>query len=239
MSGATCHNLVLISLSVLLLLAGRRSAGAQPLSTAPARLDYPSFKIIADRNIFNPHRRAGEVNRPGRQTRTTRVDSFSLVGIMSYSKGPFAFFDGSSSEYRKVLKPGDSIAGYKVTNIQPNAAKLTSSTNQVELRVGMQMRREENGTWHVAAASRTSTPAGAATSTRAGGRGGMSAATEGGGTNAEPADALGATDQQVALTDAPADVGTTNAEPSAASDSTETDPVLRRLMERRNQELNR
>ena len=28
----------------------------------------------------------------------------TLVGTMTYEKGTFAFFDGSSSEYRKALK---------------------------------------------------------------------------------------------------------------------------------------
>jgi hypothetical protein len=78
------------------------------------------------------------------------TESFSLVGTMSYEKGTFAFFDGTSAGYRKVLKLADAIAGYKVTNITPNYVKLTSGTNQLELRVGMQMRREDEGEWLLA-----------------------------------------------------------------------------------------
>jgi len=33
---------------------------------------------------------------------------------MSYEKGPFAFFEGSSSEFQKVLKQDDTIAGFKI-----------------------------------------------------------------------------------------------------------------------------
>jgi hypothetical protein len=205
-------------------------AAAQTNTNTASRLDYPSFKIIADRNIFNPHRRAGEISRASRQSRARRVDSISLVGIMSYAKGPFAFFDSTSSEYRKVLKPGDSIAGYKVTTIQPNSAKLASSTNEIELRVGMQLRREDNGNWRLGASSETFSSSNSAS--KLAGR-----VTGKAGTNAEPTDVGGDADPQVALTE-PSEVGTTNAEP-AAPDSTETDPVLRRLMERRNQEINR
>jgi len=70
---------------------------------------------------------------------------------MSYAeKGPLAFFDWSSSDYRKVLKQNDTIAGFKVTEIEASHVKLASPTNEVELRVGMQLSHDEDGTWHVA-----------------------------------------------------------------------------------------
>ena len=75
---------------------------------------------------------------------------------MSYEKGLFAFFDGTSSEYRKVLKRTDTIAGYKVEDIAPNHVKLASGTNEFDLPVGMQMRREEEGDWLLT--TRTETP---------------------------------------------------------------------------------
>src|SRR5438045_3110831 len=66
---------------------------------------YPpsnSFNIIQTKNIFNPnrYRRENFTNQPVR----TRLNAFALVGTMSYSKGKFAFFDGTSSEYKKVLE---------------------------------------------------------------------------------------------------------------------------------------
>jgi len=69
---------------------------------------------------------------------------------MTYEKGTFAFFDGTSSEYKKALKLTDTIAGYKVTNIAPNGVKLASGTNEVDLGVGAQLRREEDGPWLLA-----------------------------------------------------------------------------------------
>ena len=67
---------------------------------------------------------------------------------MSYEKGTFAFFDGTSSDYTKALKTADAIAGYKIASINPNTVTLSSGTNEVELGVGWQMRREEEGDWH-------------------------------------------------------------------------------------------
>ena len=122
--------------------------------------DYSTFKLILERNIFDPNR----VHRgPGSQPRPRTVDSLTLVGIMSYEKGTFAFFDGSSSEYKKAVKLSDTIAGHKITRIEPNAVILSAGTNQVELRVGMRLHREEGGDWIVSAqqesyAAASSTP---------------------------------------------------------------------------------
>ncbi len=92
------------------------------------------------------------------------VDSLTLVGTMSYEKGTFAFFDGTSAEYKKALKLADWIAGYKVTEIAANVVKLASATNQVELRVGRQLRREEDGPWLLAAQTAPYAASGSGTS---------------------------------------------------------------------------
>ncbi len=125
-------------------LAAARPAGAQ------GPLDYSSFQVIAERNIFNANR----FGRPPARTYEpppppARVEAFTLVGTMSYRKGPFAFFDSSSSEYRKIVPPGGSIADYKVAAIEANQVKLEANTNQVELKVGMQLQRENDGPWQV------------------------------------------------------------------------------------------
>jgi hypothetical protein len=113
-----------------------------------SKLDYSFFKIIPDRNIFNPYRfphRSGT-----RRTDDARaVDAFQLVGTMSYNKGTFAFFDGSSADYRKVLERDGSIAGLTLTAIKPNAVVLSVSNKPVELKVGDQMRRGEAEGWQL------------------------------------------------------------------------------------------
>lgn len=124
-------------------------------NNGPVSLDYSAFKLIVDRNIFDPNRvphRPGEV-RVASKPRS--IDYVTLVGTMSYEKGTFAFFDGTSSEYKKALKLTDSIAGYKVTNITPNSVKLAAGTNELQLSVGAQLRREEDGPWLAAGQSRS------------------------------------------------------------------------------------
>jgi hypothetical protein len=136
--------------AILLLIAAAaifaKSAKAEDTNSGPVVMDQKYFEIISKRNIFDPTRTGR------RQTvapvRAPRVDSFTLSGIMSYEKGDYAFFDGSSSEYRKSLQQGQTIAGYKIAEIKPDHVSLQASSNKlVRLNVGTQMRRREGGKW--------------------------------------------------------------------------------------------
>ena len=119
-------------------------------SNSSSSLDYSAFQLVADRNIFDPNR-APRTARPSAAPKTT--DSFTLVGTMSYEKGTFAFFDGTHADYKKVLKQDDSIAGYKITAISPESVSLVLNTNVIQLNVGTQMRRRDDGSWEKMAAS--------------------------------------------------------------------------------------
>lgn len=131
----------------------RRSRNATP-AEAPARADaavapagtVESFRIISDRNIFNP-------NRTGRRERTEerapRVDTISLVGTMESDKGLRAFFDGSDRAFRKALRVGESVDSYKVTKISPNVVELEREGQAVSMRVGQQFRRPEGADWNL------------------------------------------------------------------------------------------
>jgi hypothetical protein len=72
-------------------------------------LDFASFQIIGQRNIFDPNR---VPHRRSSAPAARVVDSFSFVGTMSYAKGTFAFFDGTSPDFRKVLELDGSIADF-------------------------------------------------------------------------------------------------------------------------------
>jgi hypothetical protein len=134
----------------VLVMAGCWAASAQETNT-PSRTDYSFFRMIADRNIFNPDRSPRE-SRSRRDRREASVDAFALVGTMSYQKGQFAFFDGTSEAYRKVLERDGVIAGYKVAEITPSAVKLEVASKRVELKVGSQM-RHEGASWQLVAQS--------------------------------------------------------------------------------------
>ncbi len=168
------HHLLFIGLWTL--DSGLGTLAAQ--TNAPGKLDYALFNIVTERNIFNSHRSAKykPATEPGPQA---KIDSFALVGTMSYNKGPFAFFEGTSSDYRKALKLEDAIAGFRVAEIAPAFVKLASPSNELELQVGMELRRENKGPWRLSATSELPL-AGATSATGVGQNRGSSSSPDGG-----------------------------------------------------------
>lgn len=204
-----------------------------------SRTDYVSFRIVSERNIFDPRRSGRSSTRaftraePERQVRSER---FALLGTMSYEKGRYAFFDGSSSDLRKVAKPADSIAGFKITEVAPTCVKLEMTNGQIlELCVGMQMKKREDEDWQLA---------GKADSAEGTGRSTSSSSSTAAASGPESEDVLkrlqqrreqeGGTGQTQAAVEAakPEEIRTTTA-------PGESDDVLKRLLQKREQELNK
>jgi hypothetical protein len=125
------------------------AASSRPAATtatnAPSRLDYDSFRIVNDRNIFDPNRTSR--SKGGEAPPAPKIDAFALVGTLNYEKGQFAFFDGTSSQYKKAAKAGDTIAGYTVADIETKQVKLKSADKELDFPIGMQLRRENEGEW--------------------------------------------------------------------------------------------
>jgi hypothetical protein len=150
--GNKVQRITLLAAGLLFTSPGSLTAfAAQTNDNTPGRTDYRNFEIIPKRNIFNPRRSPAYVPPERTQRVRSRTESLALVGVMSYGKGPMAFFDGSRSDYRKVLKTNDSIAGFKVTSIDSASVKLASNTNEIEMQLGMQLAREEEGEWKLSA----------------------------------------------------------------------------------------
>lgn len=131
--------------------ATRGPTVAPRLAPRSQGLDESAFRLVTERNIFNANRSGGTVRGPS--PRPARIETFTLVGTMAYAKGVFAFFEGSNSEFTKVMKADGVIAGHKLRDIYANGVKLEADGREIELPVGAQMRREDEGTWHVAETS--------------------------------------------------------------------------------------
>jgi len=144
-------------LAVLLLITPSLAAAD---TNTPVRRDYSSFQTISERNIFNS-RRSGRSTRPARETSRPRVvDSFQLVGTLCHDRGEVAFFDGTSSDYRKAYSPGGTIAGHQISSITPTNVHLAAGTNTITLRVGDRMRRDEDDKeWRLASSEESFTTA--------------------------------------------------------------------------------
>ena len=123
-------------------------AAAKPAPVkADTKVDFQSFHLLMERNIFDPSR-SGRSRIRSAPVRQVKVDDFALLGTMSYEKGTYAFFDGNSSEYRKNCKVGETIADYKITAIESGFVKLQSTNNQtITMPVGGEMSRRDRGPW--------------------------------------------------------------------------------------------
>jgi len=172
-SGNTPHSTAwLWAILVLVLVTGR--SGLAQSTNAVVRLDYQTFKIITDRNIFDPTR-SSRATRRTEGPRPAKIESFALVGTMSYENGTYAFFDGSGSSYRKGVKAGETIAGFKIADISANSVKLQTNGHEIELNVGMQMKKQDEGEWQLSGRAEsfgTSSPATTATEKTDGAPGG-------------------------------------------------------------------
>ena len=131
-----------LALGMVLSSGAQSTNNAAPTNTSnvPA---FSKFVIIQQRNIFDPNRRHYETNRPTRITKTgPRVDAFALGGTMSYSKGRFAFFNGTQPQFNKVLEVGGAIAGYTVKEVAQNSVTLAAGDKEIQMNVGAQMRNQ-------------------------------------------------------------------------------------------------
>ncbi len=106
-----------------------------------------TFNVIQRNNIFDPNRRPWIQPRSTNYTPRT-IEGFALRGTMSYAKGKFAFFDGTSEEYNKVLAVGGNIAGYTVKDITQNDVTLAANGKDFKMPVGRQVRKQ-NGNWQM------------------------------------------------------------------------------------------
>jgi len=244
------------ALAALLALAFATATVAAPVqsNTVPTGLDLSAFKIITERNIFDPNRR------PSRGSPTRRYDNpaprrkeyVALVGTMSYEKGALAFFDGASSSYRKAVKSEETIAGYTVKEIEANRITLAVGTNSFQMSVGKELRLQDDGQWILADHTDTFQSGSSNAS-------GSSGPVAGRGGNPPSGPAVAAANPQPAQPGAPGiggepgamdpDTGEaaapdTEAQPGGPAPAAEpaagvADPVLQRLMQRRQQEENR
>ncbi len=126
--------------AALVVLATGLFANAQSTDDSTAT-DFSTFRIIPERNIFNPDRYGGNYH----PMQFHSVPTFSLAGTMSYRKGMFAFFDGTRDDYQKALPQGGTIAGYTVTKITFDGVTLRAGGYQTNMTVGAAMQQEGDG----------------------------------------------------------------------------------------------
>lgn len=194
---------------------------------AQAGISRDSFRLVSERNIFDPNRRS-QADRIVRQAPEVppKIESFSLVGaLLSEVTGTNAFFAGTDSRYNTVLSPGESIAGHTIVQLVPDSVTLETNENTINLSIGMQMKRIGEGSWQLIAGTANSS----SQIQRRDPSSGFGERRDRG--PDERRDPRSFTDNRSSVSPRP--------EPNGDSDSGDSpDDILKRLMERRRQELN-
>ena len=149
------------------------SASAKPAPTA-AKGSFDSFRLIGDRNIFDPNRRSRTARSASNEPPAPTGDTIAFVGTMDYDQGIYAFFDSADSRYRQVLPAGGKLAEFVVKHVGARSVDLTRDGQVTTLQITQQLHRPDGGEWTVTGASPAPT---------------VSAATEGDAAPAVPADA--------------------------------------------------
>lgn len=91
---------------------------------------YDSFKLLIERNIFDPQRRKPIpfTERPAPAPPPPREESFALVGVFMNGNDKVAFFEGSDREWSGSRKVGESIAGFVLKEVEFSHALLIQKT---------------------------------------------------------------------------------------------------------------
>jgi hypothetical protein len=103
---------------------------------------YGAFRLLRSRNIFDPERRSMQSDAPQQprsESRSSRSNFIALTGTMVTAGKTLAFFTGSQPDYNKVIGVGDSIADFKVTQIEPTHVDLTLGGKLINVTVGRQL----------------------------------------------------------------------------------------------------
>jgi len=110
---------------------------------------------VADRNIFDPERQL-RIRGESRPTPKPKVvvaadaPEFGLVGVITYPRGTFAFFDGNTVDLRKTLQVNAVIAGQTLSLVSPQSVTLLGSNRPpVLLKVGQRLRQDSEGAWQL------------------------------------------------------------------------------------------
>lgn len=106
---------------------------------------YNAFRTVRTRNIFDPQRRAMRTETAPTQAAgpaQNRPNFFALTGAMVADDRMLAFFSGSRSDYNKVLRPGETIADFKIAEVTATGVQLARDGKMVALNVGQQIALE-------------------------------------------------------------------------------------------------
>ncbi len=132
------------------LVADAYPENAEPLASGNS--EFSQFRIVIQRNIFNPNRRKPVVRETVPPPAPPQIDQITLVGTLISEPTAFAFFAGSSPVFNSVAQRGETVAGHTIAEIHSSGITLRDATRTLELKVSEGLERRDGGAWKPASA---------------------------------------------------------------------------------------
>ena len=183
-----------------------------------------SFKLIQERNIFDPERRRPREIRRERPVEPPREESFTLLGTMSYGERILAFFEGTQRDWSGAVELGKEVAGHTLKEVGFDNVLLELKGEVLSLQVGAGRSKRGDADWETQDRDSWKGSSG-------GSRSGRSSRSSSSSTF-RPARTEGSAD----AASASADGGSDNAADESVIDGSASD-ILKQLMERRRQQM--
>jgi hypothetical protein len=111
------------------------------------RRGFEAFHLVQTRNIFDPNRRAPRNEESRRSENRNRPDAFTLTGTMVTATKTLAFFNGSRSDYSRVIPVGQNVGPFKLKTISTSQVELERDGKPITLPIGrtLQIEGSSNG----------------------------------------------------------------------------------------------
>lgn len=183
-----------------------------------------SFKLIQERNIFDPERRRPREIRRERPVEPPREESFTLLGTMSYGERILAFFEGTQRDWSGAVELGKEVAGHTLKEVGFDNVLLELKGEILALQVGAGRSKRGDADWETQDRDSWKGSSG-------GSRSGRSSRSSSSSTF-RPARTEGSAD----AASASADGGSDNAADESVIDGSASD-ILKQMMERRRQQV--
>ena len=190
-------------------------------------ISYPSlssFKLIQERNIFDPDRRRPWEIRRERPVEPPREESFTLLGTMSYGERTLAFFEATQRDWSGAVGLGKEVAGHTLKEVGFDHVLLELEGETLSLQVGAGRSKRGDADWETQ-------DRGSWKGSSGGSRSGRSSRLSSSSTS-RPVRSEGSPDAE----SAPADGGSENTADESVIDGSASD-ILKQMMERRRQQV--
>ncbi len=134
------------------IISGRYVSAKEQRAPSSSDEDFAKYRIIVDRNIFDPARRSDEPVQRHIVEKTEfappPVEHLYLTGVLLADDGErLAFFEGSKPEYMAVIDQGKQIAGFTVADVESDHVTLARDGSTTDLFVGTGLSRTEGEPW--------------------------------------------------------------------------------------------